>query len=132
MELRQLRYLVRVVELGSISRAALDLDLAQSALSQQISQLESELSTRLLQRSSKGVTATEAGRHGSGTTGLRQFNRLARLARPDVPARRAGGREGAQYAGFHYLLRDRYELATVSRIVSKALRAAGLRYPPCR
>jgi LysR family tcuABC transcriptional regulator len=61
MELRQLRYLVRVIELGSISRAALDLELVQSALSQQISRLESELSTRLLQRSSKGVTPTEAG-----------------------------------------------------------------------
>lgn len=61
MELRQLRYLVRVIELGSISRAALDLGLVQSALSQQISRLESELSTRLLQRSPKGVTATEAG-----------------------------------------------------------------------
>ena len=34
MELRQLRYFVRVVELGSISRAALDLQLVQSALSQ--------------------------------------------------------------------------------------------------
>ena len=61
MELRQLRYFVRVLELGSISRAALDLELVQSALSQQISRLESELSTRLLQRSSKGVVATEAG-----------------------------------------------------------------------
>ncbi|WP_114972214.1 LysR substrate-binding domain-containing protein [Rhodoferax ferrireducens] len=61
MELRQLKYFVRVVELGSMSRAALDLDLVQSALSQQISRLESELSTRLLQRSSKGVTPTEAG-----------------------------------------------------------------------
>ena len=61
MELRQLRYLVRVIELGSISRAALDMDLVQSGLSQQISRLESELSTRLLQRSPKGVTPTEAG-----------------------------------------------------------------------
>ncbi|MDO8770360.1 MAG: LysR family transcriptional regulator [Burkholderiaceae bacterium] len=61
MELRQLRYFVRVLELGSISRAALDLDLVQSALSQQISRLEGELSTRLLQRTSKGVVATEAG-----------------------------------------------------------------------
>jgi LysR family tcuABC transcriptional regulator len=50
-----------VIELGSISRAALDLELVQSALSQQISRLESELSTRLLQRSPKGVTPTEAG-----------------------------------------------------------------------
>lgn len=61
MELRQLRYLVRVIELGSISRAAMDLNLVQSALSQQITRLEGELSTRLLQRSSQGVTPTEAG-----------------------------------------------------------------------
>lgn len=61
MELRQLRYFVRVVELGSMSRAALDLDLVQSALSQQISRLEGELSTRLLQRTSKGTVPTEAG-----------------------------------------------------------------------
>lgn len=61
MELRQLRYFVRVVELGSISRAAADLALVQSALSQQITRLESELSTRLLQRSPQGVVPTEAG-----------------------------------------------------------------------
>ena len=61
MELRQLRYFVRVVELGSISRAALDLNLVQSALSQQMSRLEGELSTRLLQRSAQGVCPTEAG-----------------------------------------------------------------------
>ena len=61
MELRQLRYFVRVVELGSISRAALDLNLVQSALSQQITRLEGELCTRLLQRSPQGVRPTEAG-----------------------------------------------------------------------
>jgi LysR family tcuABC transcriptional regulator len=61
MELRQLRYFVKVVEVGSISRAALDLDLVQSALSQQITRLEGELSTRLLKRSPQGVTPTEAG-----------------------------------------------------------------------
>ncbi len=61
MELRQLRYFVRVVELGSISRAAADLGLVTSALSQQISRLEGELATRLLQRGAQGVAATEAG-----------------------------------------------------------------------
>lgn len=61
MELRQIRYFVRVVELGSITRAALDLGIAQSAVSLQISQLESELSVRLLHRNSRGVTPTEAG-----------------------------------------------------------------------
>ena len=61
MELRQLRYFVRVVELGSMSRAALDLNLVQSALSQQISRLEGELSTRLLQRDARGAKPTDAG-----------------------------------------------------------------------
>jgi LysR family tcuABC transcriptional regulator len=61
MELRQLRYFVKVCELGGMGRAALDLGLATSALSQQVSRLEGELSTRLLQRSSTGVTPTDAG-----------------------------------------------------------------------
>lgn len=61
MELRQLRYFVRIVELGSMSRAALDLEVVQSALSQQIGRLEGELATRLLQRGPKGASPTEAG-----------------------------------------------------------------------
>ncbi|MBP6896780.1 MAG: LysR family transcriptional regulator [Pseudacidovorax sp.] len=61
MELRQLRYFVRIVEAGSMSRAALELDVVQSALSQQVSRLEGELATRLLQRTPQGVTPTEAG-----------------------------------------------------------------------
>lgn len=61
MELRQLRYVVRAVELGSMGRAADELGVVASALSQQISRLEGELSVRLLQRSSSGVRPTEAG-----------------------------------------------------------------------
>lgn len=61
MELRQLRYFVRVVELGSMGRAAADLGVVTSALSQQISRLEGELCTRLLVRSAAGVTPTDAG-----------------------------------------------------------------------
>lgn len=61
MELRQLRYLVRTIELGSISQAALDLGVAQSAVSLQIQRLEGELSARLLQRSSTGIVPTDAG-----------------------------------------------------------------------
>lgn len=61
MELRQLHYFVSVVELGSMGRAAQQLGVGTSALSQQISRLESELATRLLQRTSTGVVPTEAG-----------------------------------------------------------------------
>lgn len=61
MELRQLRYLVRTIELGSISQAALDLGVAQSAVSLQIQRLEGELATRLLQRTPSGIIPTDAG-----------------------------------------------------------------------
>lgn len=61
MELRQLRYFVRVVEAGSIGRAAMSIGMVTSALSQQISRLEGELATRLLQRSASGVVPTDAG-----------------------------------------------------------------------
>lgn len=78
MELRQLRYFVRIVELGSLSRAAADLYIAQPALSQQLASLESELSLRLLVRSSRGVSPTQAGetfyRHAQAV--LRQMERL--------------------------------------------------------
>jgi LysR family tcuABC transcriptional regulator len=61
LEIRQLRYFIRVVELGSMGKAALDLGVVTSALSQQISRLESELAVRLLQRSANGTTPTDAG-----------------------------------------------------------------------
>lgn len=61
MELRQLRYFLAVVEHGSMGKAALELGVVTSALSQQISRLESELATRLLQRTSSGVMPTDAG-----------------------------------------------------------------------
>ncbi len=61
MELRQFRYFLKVVEQGSIGRAALELGVVTSALSQQITRLETELGTRLLHRSSRGVVPTDAG-----------------------------------------------------------------------
>ncbi|VTU46014.1 LysR substrate-binding domain-containing protein [Variovorax sp. PBL-E5] len=61
MELRQLRYFVKVCDLRSMGRAAIELGVVTSALSQQINRLESELSTRLLQRGSTGVSPTDAG-----------------------------------------------------------------------
>ncbi|EFR1836970.1 tricarballylate utilization LysR family transcriptional regulator TcuR [Salmonella enterica] len=61
MELRKLRYFVRIIETGSMGSAAQDLDIGVSALSQQMSRLENELAIRLLQRTSRGVTPTNAG-----------------------------------------------------------------------
>lgn len=61
MELRQLRYFVQVVESGSLTQAAAALGVVTSALSQQITRLEAELATRLLQRGPGGVRPTDAG-----------------------------------------------------------------------
>jgi len=61
MELRQFRYFVQVVESGSLTQAAAALGVVTSALSQQITRLEGELSTRLLQRLPGGVRPTDAG-----------------------------------------------------------------------
>lgn len=61
MELRQLRYLDAVARHRSFTRAALDLHVAQSALSQQVAQLERELGIELLRRTTRRVAVTEAG-----------------------------------------------------------------------
>ncbi|WP_321893641.1 LysR family transcriptional regulator [Paraburkholderia tropica] len=61
MEFRQLRYFAGVIEHGSMGKAALELGVGTSALSQQISRLEGELATRLLQRTATGVVPTDAG-----------------------------------------------------------------------
>jgi DNA-binding transcriptional LysR family regulator len=61
MELRQLRYLDAVARHRSFTQAALDLPIAQSALSQQVSRLERELGVELLRRNTRRVEVTEAG-----------------------------------------------------------------------
>jgi LysR family transcriptional activator of glutamate synthase operon len=61
MELRQLRYLDAVARRRSFTRAAFDLRVAQSALSQQVRRLERELGVELLLRTTRRVEVTEAG-----------------------------------------------------------------------
>jgi LysR family transcriptional regulator, nitrogen assimilation regulatory protein len=61
MENRQLLYFTRIVELGSFTKAAAELRIAQPSLGQQVRNLEEELGTALLVRHSRGVKPTEAG-----------------------------------------------------------------------
>ena len=88
MDLKQLEYFVRVAELGSFTRAAAALDVAQSALSRQIRLLEVELRQNLLVRNGRGATPTEAGKllveHGRGI-----LHQMAR-AREDMDRMRGG------------------------------------------
>ncbi|NKE65155.1 LysR family transcriptional regulator [Ramlibacter sp. RBP-2] len=70
MDLKQLEYFVRVAELGSFTKAAVALDVAQPALSRQVRLLEVELRQTLLTRNGRGAIPTESGKllleHGRG------------------------------------------------------------------
>src|SRR5690606_1061370 len=62
MEMRQIRYFVAVANARSFTRAAEQLHIAQPPLSRQIQLLEGELGVQLLQRDSRPLQITEAGR----------------------------------------------------------------------
>lgn len=74
MNLRRLKYFVKIVDIGSLTQAADVLHIAQPALSQQLSTLESELQQQLLIRTKRGVTPTAAGKvlYGHAQVILRQ------------------------------------------------------------
>jgi LysR family nitrogen assimilation transcriptional regulator len=62
MDLKQLRYFVAIIRCGSITRASVQLNVAQPALSLHIRNMEADLGVPLLFRTSQGVQPTEAGR----------------------------------------------------------------------
>ncbi|MCM3653652.1 LysR family transcriptional regulator [Metabacillus litoralis] len=62
MDLQALRFFQAVAELGSISRAARELNYAQSNLTAKIQQLETELQTTLFYRHNRGTSLTDKGK----------------------------------------------------------------------
>src|SRR4051794_6193288 len=60
-DIRQLRYFVAVAAQRSVSAAAVELHLSQSALSEALRKLEVELGVELVTRGSRGVALTAAG-----------------------------------------------------------------------
>jgi len=97
MELRHLRYFVTVAEELHFGRAANRLHLSQPPLSMQIKALESELGTRLLERSQRKVELTPAG-----AVFLREAREiLVRVEQAAAAAQRAGrGEIGEITVGF--------------------------------
>src|SRR5258707_14257529 len=62
MEIKQLRYFVRVAELNSVGKASDLLNIAQPTLSRQIRALEIELKGNLFARDGRGLRLTAVGR----------------------------------------------------------------------
>jgi DNA-binding transcriptional LysR family regulator len=86
MNLNRLAYFAAVVDTGSFTRAAERLGITKAVVSQQVAQLEQELRTSLLVRTTRRVHPTEAGRlfHARCVMILREaedaFDELAQAA----------------------------------------------------
>ncbi|MDT0171131.1 nitrogen assimilation transcriptional regulator NAC [Pseudarthrobacter sp. BRE9] len=119
MDTRKLAYFVKIVDSGSITKAAAALHVAQPALSQQVSALENELKQRLLIRSKQGVEPTAAGhtlyRHAQ------TILRLVEQARVDVAA------SGAAPSGRVSIAIAPYSMA--SSLTPRIISEVGRRYP---
>lgn len=62
LDLNQIAVFAKVVQTGSFTRAARDLGMPKSTVSRKISELEAELQARLLQRTTRKLGLTDAGR----------------------------------------------------------------------
>lgn len=61
MNIYNLASFIEIIKEGSISKAAINLHMTQSALSQQLKSIEEDLNCKLVERSNKGVWPTDAG-----------------------------------------------------------------------
>ena len=91
-EIRQLRYVLAVADHGSVSRAATELHLSQSALSEALRKLELELGVELFSRGGRGVTPTAAGEAllSAGAEAVRAFDAALAAARGQTGRLRVG------------------------------------------
>lgn len=118
MDMRRLRYFCRVLESGSMSRAALSLNVAQPALSKAIQCLEQDLGTQLLQRTSKGAVATEAGE---------RLYEHAQIIFTQIDRAKADIRESAIRPTGHVVVGMPYSI--ISKLGMPLLKAVTQRYP---
>ena len=81
---------VRVVELGSFTKAADALEISKAAVSKYVNRLEQRLAARLLHRTTRRLALTEAGRRSMAGAPRRSRNYPKRSTMsPSSPASRA-------------------------------------------
>lgn len=78
MDYKYIRLITAIVEAGSLSKAAEELHLTQSALSHQLKELESQENMLFFDRANRRLTLTAAGRivYESGRTILMELNKM--------------------------------------------------------
>jgi DNA-binding transcriptional LysR family regulator len=91
IDLDDLRSFVEVVESGGFNRAARRLGISKSIVSRRIARMEADLGTRLLSRTTRGITPTEAG--------LEFKARSERILADLDEAREAAVRQGGDVVG---------------------------------
>ena len=118
MNITELRYLVAIMECGSVSAAAKRLYAAQPNVSKALKNLEEEYHLRIFERSSTGMIPTEQGRHfiEQAERVLREVDRLDRSVQEEqercaelrvmIPHR-----EGGSMEALDHVLRQGYHLA---------------------
>jgi DNA-binding transcriptional LysR family regulator len=91
IELDDLRSLIEVVESGGFGRAAMRLGISKSMVSRRIARMEAELGARLVSRTTRGISATDAG--------LELKARGERILAALEEAREAVAEDGAEAVG---------------------------------
>ena len=99
-DLRQMRYIVKVAELGGFTAAAAELHVAQQAVSQQVRATERMLGVTLFRRAPRAVTPTPAGE-----VFVREAKRGAHRSRATVRTHPGGG-AGRGWPASHRLHHD--------------------------
>ncbi len=104
VELRHLRCLVAIVDAGTLTDAAAELDVSQASVSRTLAALEAELGTRLLRRAARPVSVTPAGERVLG-----RARRL--LAAVDDLVADAGGHAPRLRIGYAWSAMGRHTVA---------------------
>ena len=93
VDLHDVQALVSVIDSGSFTKAATRVGLPKSALSRRVTRLEQSLGVRLLQRTTRSLSLTEAG------AGIKARDARARAAERSERRRSRGHQEPAGLSG---------------------------------